>query len=72
MRTGLAFVVPITSRVKGFPDELPLPAGLSIQGVALCDQTKSVDWRARNMRFAGTAPVPFVSAVAVKVAQLLL
>ena len=71
LRTGLAFVVPITSRVKGFPDEFPLPSGLVIHGVLLCDQAKSVDWRARNIRFAGSVPIPFVNAVAVQVYRLL-
>lgn len=70
-RTGLAFVVPITSQVKGFPDEIPLPSGLAVYGVLLCDQAKSVDWRARGATFAGTAPIPFVNAVAVKVFRLL-
>lgn len=69
-RTGFAYVVPITSRAKGFPDEFPLPSGLPVFGVLLCDQTKSVDWHARGIRFAGTAPVPFVNAVAVRVYQL--
>jgi mRNA interferase MazF len=72
LRTGLVFVVPITSRVKGCPDEQPLPSGLAIQGVLLCDQTKSVDWRARNVRFVGTAPIPLVNAIAVKVYQLVI
>ena len=70
-RSGLAFVVPITSRVKGYPDEFPLPLGLAVFGVALCGQTKSLDWRARNITPTGTAPIPFVNAVAVRVYQLL-
>jgi mRNA interferase MazF len=69
--SGLAFVVPITSRSKGYDTEFPLPAGLPVYGVLLCDQTKSVDWRGRNMRPVGVAPIPFVDAVAARVYQLL-
>jgi mRNA interferase MazF len=47
-KVGLALLCPITSQVKGFPFEVPLPAGLAVTGVILSDQVKSLDWRARN------------------------
>lgn len=50
-KVGLALLCPITSRHKGYPFEVPLPAGLAISGVVLSDQIKSVDWRARNAAF---------------------
>jgi mRNA interferase MazF len=70
-RTGFAYLVPITSRPKGFPDELPLPAGLLVQGVLLCDQAKSLDWQARNVRFIEAAPVSLVNAALIKVLGLI-
>ena len=45
---GLALVCPITSRSKGFLWEVPVPAGLSISGVILTDQVRSLDWKQRN------------------------
>ena len=30
---GLALVCPVTSRVKGYPFEVPLPDGLEVQGL---------------------------------------
>lgn len=50
-RTGLSLCVPITTRVKGLPFEVPLPAGLPISGVILSDHIKNLDWQARNADF---------------------
>lgn len=50
-KTGLFIVCPITSREKGYPFEVRLPDGLEVTGVALSDQIKSLDWRARKARF---------------------
>ena len=47
-RVGLAILCPITSQAKGYPFEVPLPAGCEISGVVLSDQVKSLDWRARD------------------------
>lgn len=49
-KVGLALFCPITSAVKGYPFEVGLPAGSKITGVILCDQIKSLDWRARSAR----------------------
>lgn len=52
-KSGLALVCPITSRVKGYPFEVELPPGLEAKGAILCDQVRSLDWRARRgIRFA--------------------
>jgi mRNA interferase MazF len=50
--TRLCVLCPVTSKVKGFRFEVPLPAGYSIQGVVLTDQIKSLDWSLRNAAFA--------------------
>ena len=34
-KVGLALVCPITSRIKGYPFEVPLPQGGPVQGVVL-------------------------------------
>ena len=49
-KVGLAILCPITSQVKGYPFEVPLPAGLSVGGVILSDQVKSLDWRERQAK----------------------
>src|SRR5438874_3778944 len=55
-RVGLALFCPITSQVKGYPFEVVLPEGLKAQGAILCDQIKSLDWRARDARRLCPAP----------------
>jgi mRNA interferase MazF len=47
-KVGLAVFCPITSHAKGYPFEVALPDEREIQGVALADQVKSLDWRARK------------------------
>ena len=47
-RVGLAILCPITSRVKGYPFEVALPAEGAVSGVVLSDQVKSLDWRTRG------------------------
>jgi mRNA interferase MazF len=50
---GLAIFCPITSKVKGYPFEVPLPANFPIAGVVLVDQVKSLDWQKREAEFIG-------------------
>ena len=53
---GLALVCPVTTQVKGYPFEIPLPAGTKIKGVILADHIKSIDWQARNAVHICDAP----------------
>jgi mRNA interferase MazF len=55
-KVGLALFCPITSQVKGFPFEVPVPAGLAVTGVVLSDQVKSLDWRARKAERIARVP----------------
>ena len=55
-KVGLAILCPITSQVKGYPFEVPVPEGLPVDGVVLADQAKSLDWRARGAELLCTAP----------------
>jgi mRNA interferase MazF len=70
-RAGLALICPITSRVKGYPYEVALPAGLAVNGVVLADHVKSLDWHARRAVFADTAPAATVDEVIQKLGTLL-
>jgi mRNA interferase MazF len=51
-KSNLALFCPVTSRIKGYPFEVPLPDGLPVNGVVLSDQMKSLDWLARRATFA--------------------
>lgn len=70
-RAGLAFVCPITSRVKGYPFEVVLPEGLPVSGAILVDHLKSADWMARRAELAGKAPLPIVAETIRKLRPLL-
>ena len=52
-KVGLAFLCPITSKIKGFPFEVALPQKLSVNGVILSDQVKNLDWKSKNVEFIG-------------------
>ncbi|MGQ0640954.1 MAG: type II toxin-antitoxin system PemK/MazF family toxin [Gemmatimonadaceae bacterium] len=69
-RVGLALLCPITNQVKGYPFEVAIPAGLTVTGVVLADQLKSVDWRARGARFICELPTAVVEDVISKVSTL--
>lgn len=70
-RVGLAIFCPITSQIKGYPFEVPIPAGLPVAGAILSDQVKSLDWRARNAELICTLPTGTISEVLQKLATLL-
>ncbi|MCY4070745.1 MAG: endoribonuclease MazF [Chloroflexi bacterium] len=69
--SGLAICCPITSRQKGYPFEVLLPSNLSVYGVVLVDQIKSLDWSARPFAFLGKAPAPVLQDVLEKLNTLL-
>jgi mRNA interferase MazF len=52
-KVGLMLACPITSRAKGYPFEVDLPAGSGVSGVILSDQVRSLDWKERNAEYAG-------------------
>lgn len=55
-KAGLMLACPVTSKVKGYPFEVPLPKELPVKGVILADQIRSLDWRARRVDYICTAP----------------
>ncbi|MGX6959837.1 MAG: type II toxin-antitoxin system PemK/MazF family toxin [Rickettsia endosymbiont of Pentastiridius leporinus] len=48
-KSGLALFVPITSQVKYYPFEVEIVSG-SIKGATLCDQIRSLDFKARKAK----------------------
>ena len=69
-KVGLALVCPITSRVKGYPFEVELPRGLEAEGVILCDQVKSLDWRVRHATSLGSVPDSVMHEVTARILTL--
>ena len=68
--TGLALVVPITSRIRNFPFEAPL-TGTRTSGVALCHQARTIDTRARRCKLIEQAPDGVVADALARVRAIL-
>lgn len=69
-KTGLAVMIPITSQVKGYPFEVAIVTK-AIQGVALTDHLKNLDWKARGVRFSGAVPTTVLEEISDKIVALL-
>jgi mRNA interferase MazF len=70
-KTSLLLACPITSKVKGYPFEVPLLVGLPVGGVVLADQVKSLDWKVREAEFIARAPASVIEDVVSLVLPLL-
>jgi len=49
-KVGLGLFCPITSKIKKYPFEVEI-VSKKINGVALSDQIKSLDWRVRDIEY---------------------
>lgn len=66
--TGLLLCVPMTTKAKGFRFEVAIGSG---EGIALADQVKSFDWRARRAQRKGRASTEELAAVRARVRALI-
>jgi mRNA interferase MazF len=66
---GMMLCCPMTTKVKGYVFEVLVEH--SPPSVALIDQIKSLDWRARRARFKGRAPPEAVAEARAKLKGLL-
>lgn len=55
-KSSVAYVCPISSKVKGYRFQIVLPPGLPVHGVVLCEHMRSLDWRVRNADYLGQMP----------------
>jgi mRNA interferase MazF len=70
-KTCLFLACPVTSKVKGYPFEVSLPAGLPVGGVILADQVKSLDWKVRKAQYAGETSEAVIADVLALVLPLI-
>lgn len=66
----IVLVCPITSRRKGWPFEVELPAQMQTHGVVLVDQLRAVDCSARVADFVEKTPPEFVDEVLARLEPL--
>ena len=70
-KTGLCFVCPLTTQIKGYPFEVAIPAGLPVHGAVLSDHVKSADWQERLAELIGRAPEEVLDEVRARLLPLL-
>ncbi len=70
-KVGLALLCPVTTRIKGYPFEVALPADCGVMGVILADHVKSLDWRACRAEFVCRLPAPIIAEILGKLAALI-
>jgi mRNA interferase MazF len=71
VKARLAVACPITSHAKGHPFEVALPHDSVVTGVVLADHVKNLDWHARRVEFAATAPPDVLTDVRERLRVLL-
>ncbi len=67
-KRGMMICVPMTSRIKGYPFEVMIAGQIS--SVALADQVKNMDWRARAASHKGRITASEMSEIRSIVAAL--
>ncbi|MEN9353114.1 MAG: endoribonuclease MazF [Fibrobacterota bacterium] len=56
---GFMVIAPVTSKIKGFPFEVPVESG-TVKGAVLVSHVRSIDWRVREVKkIAGSKPASF-------------
>lgn len=71
-KSGLMLCCPVTNQAKDYPFEVPVtPSTGKVMGVALADQVRCLDWRARNASKFASVKTQCVLDVSAKVKLLL-
>ena len=65
------FVCLIISKVKGFSFEILLPDQMQTKGVVLIHHLRSVDWKAREIKFIESAPISLIEEICAKLEPLI-
>ncbi|MEH2064299.1 MAG: type II toxin-antitoxin system PemK/MazF family toxin [Nostoc sp.] len=69
---SLVLACPITSKAKGLSFEVPLIKGMQTKGSVLADQIKTLDWKARKVKFVESVSQDLIEEVQAKLETLIL
>ena len=69
-KVGLAIMCPVTSVAKGYPFEVETK-DKNTTGVILSDRVRSLDWKARNLKFIAKAKPSVIQEVQTKLLLLI-
>ena len=61
--TGMAICCPITNTDRRVPLHVPIASRTSLNGFVMCEQVKSLDFKARGFKFIESAPCDVVDDV---------
>ena len=61
--TRLAFCCPVTNTDRNTPFHVEVPTDSTLTGFVMCEQMKSIDYRARKVKYVATAPKEFLDEV---------
>lgn len=70
-RTTLCIACPMTTKVRGWPFEVPMPDGHEVTGVVLAHHARSMSWQGRGAKFISVAPNGVLVEVKAKLKALL-
>jgi mRNA interferase MazF len=71
-KRGFAFVCPIGNTQRKNPFYVVIPEGLTVTGVVMCDQLRSLDYRIRNAEFLGECPISLLEEVLLRIQPIFL
>lgn len=71
-KRGFAFVCPISNTKRKNPFYVPIPEGLAVTGIIMCDQLRSLDYRIRNAEFLGECPISLLEEVLLRIQPIFL
>ncbi len=55
-KMGFAYIIPVSSTTRVNPFYVPIASGLKVTGTIMCDQLRSLDFRARKYDFICKCP----------------
>ena len=70
-KLGFAFVCPLSTTNRRNRFYVPIPYGLSVNGVVMCDQMRSLDYVARNAQFLCECPDELFAEVLARIKPIL-
>lgn len=70
-KTGMALVIPLSTRIKGYPFEVAIGAGTPLPTVAVADAARSIDWRGRAAVHKGSVPPEVLLKVRRRLGQVI-
>lgn len=70
-KLGFAFVCPLSTTTRQNRFYVPIPYGLTVNGVIMCDQLRSLDYIARISRHICDCPEPLFTEVLARIKPIM-